>query len=391
MSYIDNVEENAFLNRLNWNILSCHDKALCVVAESLKKNASLFFILFKLWGRDYLRRHYDLGIGDREYYDFVGNLCGIHLERKYGKKNDFFKTIKILADTQQHCVLMINTKYQAGARLVGKKDHPHFMAYQGYDGDGFCFIDEDWSRQYWKTKEVDDVIYCCRKICPEELITMAGSVNACNIFADQDSYVPDGDYFLYYLLTKTNDTPCDLSVIKTDFIQQLTFLVENYWPLMNYARDQMDTFTANLSKYRNEMVLNVRKRLTEDERKEDELAMKEQITKARTDELFAIRTRFIYPCESEILGAYADFLYMLRRILLLRTTEFPAKEKVLKQIQILIDSFEYVKWQIARSVILGEADLTEEAWKRYVQLNKKSMTVYKTLIRETWEISEYNE
>ena len=391
MSYIDNVEENAFLNRLNWNVLSCHDKALCVAAESLKKNASLYFILFKLCGRDYLRRHYDLGIGDREYYDFVGNLCGIHLERKYGKKDEFLEVIKNLADLQQHCVLMINTKYQAGARLVGKKDHPHFMAYQGYDREGFCFIDEDWSRQYWKTKDVDDVIYCRRKIRPEELITMAGSVNACNIFAAQDSDVPSGDYFLYYLLTKTNDTPCELSEIKKDFIRQLSFLVKNYLPLMNYAREKMDTFTANLSEYRNEMVLNVRERLTEDERKEDELAMQEQIANARKDELFAIRTRFIYPCESEILGAYADFLYTLRRILLLRTTDFPAKEKVLKQIQILTDSFEYVKWQIARSVILGEADLAEEAWNRYVQLNKKSMTVYKTLIRETWEISEYNE
>lgn len=387
MSYINNISENIFLNQLNWNILSCHDKALCIIAESLKKNASLYFILFKIMGRNYLKRHHDLGIGDATYYEYVGNLCGLHLERKYGKKEDFIDELKKIADSQMQCVLMINTKYQKGARLEGKKDHPHFMAYQGYEKDNFYFIDEDWSKQYWKTKDVENVVYCQRKINTDDLVLMGTNIDTCNIFIDDD--VPAEKYFMYYQIIKTDDKPCELDKISNLFKEELAYLVEHNVELVNYTRRKMEVFSNNLADYRNKMVLNVRERLNEQEREEDEKAMQEQIVNARKDELFAIRTRFIYPCESEIIGAYSDFIYMIKRILILRTTSFAGKEKIIRQIQILIDSYEYVKLTIARSVILGQNDLVTEAWNRYIQLNKKSMAIYKALLREQWRIKSY--
>ena len=388
MTFIDNVSENLLLNQFNWNVLSCHDKALCVAAESIKKNAALFFILFKIAGRDFLRRHYDMGIGDAKYYSYIGEMCGLNLQRHYGHKEDFIDELKRLADSQEHCVLMINTKYQRGARLEGKKDHPHFMAYQGYDGDDFYFIDEDWTKQYWKTKDVDEVIYCQRKISKDELIMLGTNVDTCNIFGNED-IVPQDKYFMYYLLTKTNEQSCELDEIRELFKKELTYLVQHNIELMDYAKREMDMFSQKLTEYREKMVLNVRERLDEKEREEDEKAMKEQIAKARTDELFAVRTRFIYPCESEILGAYQDFLYMIKRMLTLCVSDFGTKDKITSQIQMVIGSFEYVKMAIARSVILGQNDLAKDAWSRYIQLNKKCMVIYKSLLREDWSFNNY--
>lgn len=384
MKYIENVRASHFLNNLNWDILSCHDKALCLMAESLKENSSLYFIMFKLMGRDYFRRYYDCGIGDRAYYDFIGAQCGIRMERCYGCAEEFLAHMKATADQGQHCVLMINTRYQKGARLEGKKDHPHFMAYQGYDEDGFYFIDEDWSRQYWRTKDVDEVIYCQRKIDAEELLRMSINVDTCNIFDKVDTGIPKGKYFMYYLLTRTNDAPCDLSDIKALFLEQLEYLVANNGSLMEYTGKKMACFKDNLGEYRNSMVLGVRKRLDAEEQKADELAMKEQIANARKDELFAIRTRFVYPCESEIIGGHYFFLCMLKRILILRISDFDGKSRLLDQIQILLDAYEYVKLQIARSVILGEVSFVERAWDRYTGINRKSLSIYKKLLRENW-------
>ena len=388
MTIVSNVAQSEFLNNLNWDVLSCHDKALCLMAESLKENASLYFIMFKIMGRDYMRRHYDLGIGDNAYYEFVGKLCGIRMERCYGKEDEFIAHMKEMADKNQRCVLMINTRYQQGARLEGKKDHPHFMGYQGYDEDYFYFIDEDWSKQYWKTKDVEEVIYCQRKIDKEELVRMAAQVRSCNIFESKDKGVPDGNYYMYYLLTKENDKPCTLSEIKGLFLEQLTYFIENCRGLLEYTERQISHFKNNLSEYRNEMVLGVRNRLDQEEREADEIAMKEQIANARKDELFAIRTRFIYPCESEIIGGYYFFLYMLKRILTLRCEDFAGKDKLLQQIKILLNDYEYVKLQIARSVILGETQLVDRAWERYLKISKKSVSIYKKLIREEWMIKE---
>lgn len=384
MKCIENVRASHFLNNLNWDILSCHDKALCLMAESLKENASLYFIMFKLMGRDYLRRHYDCGIGDQAYYDFIGRRCGIRMERRYGRAGDFLTHMKAAADQGQHCVLMINTRYQKGARLEGKKDHPHFVAYKGYDEEYFYFIDEDWSKQYWRTKDVDEVIYCQRKIDAEELRRMSVNVDTCNIFDRVDAEIPDGKYFMYYLLTKTNDDPCDLSGIKALFLEQLEYLIANNGALMDYTGEKMASFKENLEEYRNKMVLGVRQRLDEDERKADEIAMKEQIANARRDELFAIRTRFIYPCESEIIGGHYFFLCMLKRMLILRICDFNGKARLLEQIQMLLGAYEYVKLQIARSVILGEVGFVERAWDRYTGINKKSLSIYKKLLRESW-------
>ena len=35
MGLLTSVKENRFVNKLNWSVLSCHDKALAIAAESL--------------------------------------------------------------------------------------------------------------------------------------------------------------------------------------------------------------------------------------------------------------------------------------------------------------------------------------------------------------------
>lgn len=390
MAFIEGIKQQEFLNRLNWDVLSCHDKALCIMAESLKKNASLYFILFRLVGREYLHRQHDLCVGDSAYYQWIGQQCGISIVRKYESAANFQVWLKKAADQKKHCVLMINTKYQPGARLEGLKDHPHFMAYRGYDCDHFHFIDEDWSKEYWRTKDVEDIIYCDRAIDFDQLCVMSLYVKSCNIFTETDrDDIPEGNYFMYYELWKNNDAPLDLQSIKSEFCDQLSYLVENNMEQLTFAHSELNTFKRNLGQYREKMIVSVLNRLDNYEKQADRDAMNEQIICAKRDELFKIRTRFIYPCESEIIGAEYYFLYTIFRLLIVRSSDFRGKEKAREQIVILLKAFDYVKLNIARSIILGNEALVDKAWELYVSLNKKSLSVYKTLVREEWTIEEF--
>ena len=394
MGLLLNVKENKFVNRLNWSVLSCHDKALAIAAESLIENASLYFLLFKFAGRDNLISDRNMGIGSDGYYKYIEDESGLTFERCYINGSLLFNELKRLADTKATVVFLVNTKYQKGARLAGKKDHPHFMVYKGYSEQGYHFIDEDWSKEYWRIKSTDtDVCYVERIIGFDELEALACGISSCNVFPlDQSKKEKAGSpHFVYYKLVNSVCKPCRLDRIQARFIETFSQYLESEKEHYAYIISEMEKFKEKLGERRAETIKEVNSRLSFDEQEKDIEAMRAQEAAARKDQIFAIRSRFIYPYESELIGAHADFLQTISRLVELRTNLFCEKDVWLKGTKELLEQYEMIKLQISRGVILVDASIVDRAMELFENIYKKECAHYRLLFASEWRLEEYQE
>lgn len=390
MALIEAVREREFLNRLNWSVLSCHDKALAVAAEAIQENASLLFVLQKFAGRDNLLTDSNMGIGSDSYYAYIGRSCGIKFQRMYGKADRLLAQLQALADSGSVAVFMVNTKYQTGARMAGKKDHPHFMVYKGYDQEGYHFIDEDWSKEYWKIRDTEtDVHYVERALGFEELEALACGISSCNIFSSDADAQAFGEekYFAYYLVTGDGDNPLSLEQIGQSFRSSMRSYLDSRDAHLEYILKQMDHFRNQLVSRKEKMIAEVNSRLVPDEREKDRASMKEQEFRARQDAIFAVRNRFIYPCESELIGAHADFLYSIKRVMELRSSAFPGKEELLRSFGNLLQEYAKIKMLISRGVILADKQLVDDALVRFTDVFAAECLAYENLINYEWELT----
>lgn len=394
MGLLTSVKENRFVNKLNWSVLSCHDKALAIAAESLIPNASLYFLLFKFAGRNNLLSDRNMGIGNDSYYKYIENESGLVFERCYINGSLLFDELKHLADIKATVVFLVNTKYQKGARLEGKKDHPHFMVYKGYSEQGYHFIDEDWSKEYWRIKSTDtDVCYVERVIGFDELEALACGISSCNVFpVDQSKKEKAGSpHFIYYKLVNSACKPCHLDSIQERFIETLSQYLETREEHYAYIISEMEKFKQKLGERRAETIKEVNSRLSVDEQEKDTEAMRAQEAAARKDQIFAIRSRFIYPYESELIGAHADFLQTISRLVELRTNSFPEKEGWLIGAKGLLEQYEMIKLQISRGVILVDASIVDRAMELFENVYKKECAHYRSLLASEWRLEEYQE
>ena len=388
-----NIRENAFVNRLNWSVLSCHDKALAIASEALIPHATLYFILFKFAGRDNLRADSQMGIGKDSYYRYLMKESGLNFQRVYRKGDSLREELKILSDNNEVAVFLVNTKYQTGARLAGKKDHPHFMVYKGYSEEGYHFVDEDWSKEYWRTRDTDtDVCYIERVIPFEELEALTYGIKSCHIF-DSDSekeQFGNDNYFIYYRITCEN-TSCLLEDVQKKFEYNMREYLADKEGHYGFIIEQMDVFKEKLASRRAETIQEVNSRLPASELEADRQAMLQQEIAAKKDELFAIRNRFIYPYESELIGAHADFLYSIWRVIQLRSNSFENKAKWIQEVDLLWKQYGIIKMQISRGVILTDTALIDRAIELFQKAFEKECLLYQDLLDSSWQLEGYIE
>lgn len=388
-----NIRENAFINRLNWSVLSCHDKALAIAAEAIIPQSSLYFILFKFAGRENLRTDSHMGIGNDSYYHYISKESGLNFKRVYRKGDSLSEWLKVLSDRNEVAVFLVNTKYQSGARLAGKKDHSHFMLYKGYSEDGYHFIDEDWSKEYWRTRDTDtDVFYVERVIPFKDLELLALGITSCHIFesdVEKEQFGNDS-YFIYYHITCKN-TFCLLSDIQSKFEHHMHDYLAEKDEHFRFILSNMDIFKEKLASRRAETICEVNNRLPSSELEGDKEAMRQQEIAAKKDEIFAVRSRFIYPYESELIGAHADFLYSVLRIVQLRSNSFANKEKWIQNANLLWKQYGIIKMQISRGVILSDTTLIDRAIDLFHKTFEEECALYKCLLDSNWELEEYKE
>ena len=387
-----NIQENEFINKLNWTVLSCHDKVLSLASEALITNASLYFILYKFAGRDNLRADRCMGIGGDSYYKYIMEKSGLNFQRVY-KSGSLKEELKAISDRKEVAAFFVNTKYQKGARLAGKKDHPHFMLYKGYDDDGYHFIDEDWSKEYWKTRDTDtDVCYVERVIPYKELEALAFGISSCNIFKsdEEKKQMENKKYFIYYKVTDSKNNPCILENLQKSFENNMQEYLNNKNEHYSFILSQMEIFKEKLASRRAETIEEVNSRLSPAEQRADKKVMREQEVAARKDELFAVRSRFIYPYESELIGAHSDFLYSIMRVVQLRSNQFSSKEEWLSNVNLLLKRYGIIKMQISRGVILVDNTLIDRAIELFSGAFEEECKLYQGLLDSGWKLEEYN-
>ena len=388
------IKENKFINRLNWSVLSCHDKALAVAYEALIPNSSLHFILHKFAGRDNLRADRQMGIGKDSYYRYIMEESGLYFRRVYKKGDSLREELKRISNHNEVAVFLVNTKYQPGARLAGKKDHPHFMVYKGQEEDGYHFIDEDWSKEYWRTRDTDtDVCYVERVISFEDFETLALGITRCDIFASDDErrQLDNEPFFIYYCVSDQKNKPCILSELQKKFENNMHGYLAGKQNHLNFVISEMEVFKEKLQIRRTETIEEVNSRLSLSEREADRQAMKQQEIAARKDEIFAVRSRFIYPYESELLGAHADFLYSIMRLVQLRSNRFAGKEEWLCDAEALLKRHTIIKMQISRGLILTDSTLIDRAVELFYKAFDDECMLYQRLLRSNWKLEEYFE
>lgn len=167
--------ENDFskINRMDWNTLSCLDKALALAASLCHQNAFWNFVFRKYSESDCLTRCIPLDYADTKYYDKVGCYAGIEIQYRSVSRNSSYAVISESLKSGNLCVVIINNKFRPGSKHFEVKDHPHFVLIIEMH-DGICsIIDEPMEREFWKPENYKNgVEYSRQNIDYNSLLAM---------------------------------------------------------------------------------------------------------------------------------------------------------------------------------------------------------------------------
>lgn len=167
--------ENDFskINKMDWNTLSCLDKAFSLAASLYHPHAFWSFVFRKYSESDCLTRCIPLDYADTVYYDKVGRYAGIQIQYCSVSKSSSYAVISDALKSGELCVVIINNKYRPGSKHFGIKDHPHFVLITQMR-DGVCsIIDEPLQKEFWKPENYKNgVEYSRQSIEYDSLVSM---------------------------------------------------------------------------------------------------------------------------------------------------------------------------------------------------------------------------
>lgn len=167
--------ENDFskINKLDWNTLSCLDKAFALAASLCHQNAFWNFVFRKYSESDYLARCIPLDYADKTYYSNVGRYAGIEIRYHSVARELSYAAICDALNSGELCVVIINNKYRPGSKHFGAKDHPHFVLITKLDEDIFSVIDEPVEKEFWKPENYKNgVAYSKQSINANSMFSM---------------------------------------------------------------------------------------------------------------------------------------------------------------------------------------------------------------------------
>lgn len=378
-----NMTGKESVNIYDWKALSCHDRALAIVAENIYTNTSACFVLFKFMGRDYLKRTYQDAIGDDKYYEFVSTLAHIEILEVLDESDDMKKTLIEKIRNDEKIVLIANNMYDNESFSYQKEDHPHFLVLKGYDynSDSFLLIDEDYSKKYWLAQNSKyGVKYIDKRMDAEKLIKMCSHVKTFGRYKDINSEFK----FAYYKVAPRKE-PFKIESLYQLYREQLQFRVNNKNSLLSLYLDilynykekigtEIDTILRAASekiKYINGNGMTFGEILQQNKKNNVSLAMK-------------IPGWFVYPNESQVIGIhhhniYADYVYWSRV-----KNETEGGLFLIESLNKLLTHYNDMQVQVTYAILQRSKEDFEEVIKNFRKIYTKEIQLYEDIL------SKYN-
>lgn len=228
------------INTMDWNTLSCLDKALALAASLCHQNAFWNFILRKYSESDCLTRCVPLDYADTVYYDRIGRFAGIKIQHRPVSRNSSYAVISESLKSGNLCVIIINNKFRAGSKHFGIKDHPHFVLITKIHN-GICsIIDEPLEREFWKPENYKNgVEYSRQNVEYNSLLAMTQNIDR---FAQ----------CLGFQVNSTDDLYCFL-IEPIEFVtekNQIILILNNEIALMvDSAESHIDYINREITKF----------------------------------------------------------------------------------------------------------------------------------------------
>ena len=234
--------ENDFskINRMDWNTLSCLDKALALAASLCHQNAFWNFVFRKYSESDCLTRCIPLDYADTEYYDKVGFHAGIEIQRRSISRNLSYAAIRESLKSGNLCVVIINNKFRPGSKHFGVKDHPHFVLIIEMHN-GICsIIDEPLEREFWKPENYKNgVEYSRQNIDYNSLLAMTHNTDQ---FAQRLGFHVNNTENLYCFSIASIKLAPEKTQINTILSNEISLMVDSVNSHTDYINREITKF-----------------------------------------------------------------------------------------------------------------------------------------------------
>lgn len=373
-----NMSSQECINIYDWKGLSCHDRALAIVAENIYKGSSACFILFKMMGRDYLNRTYADSIGDNAYYKFLSKISHIDIIEVLERENNLEKILKQNVDENEKLVLIGNSKYENESSSYRKEDHPHFIVLNGYNRNNFITIDEDYSKKYWKAENSKNgVNYIEKEISVNKL------VNICSNIKNFDRYKSCNNNFnyAYYKLSPSNEKFCVKHMMKL-YYKQLEDVVRQKEEHRIFCLNILNNY---LKKIDTEMYSILYAASQKINYIDDSGATFQEILNQKNNSLISLVLKipgwFIYPNECQIIGIhhhniYANYIYWKHTALKSDSQMF-----ITRGLEALISSYDEIQKLVTYSILQKSEEVFISVIHKFERVYLNEIKLYEQFLK----------
>lgn len=352
-NYHTRKEMKKLIDRINWMGLSCHDRALALGCEELKKNSTLFFLLFKYSGRNYLLRNYYLDIGDDDYYRYLSEHMGIEIELKVKKRKYLQEVLTTPYSNDKRIVMVTNSINEVESKMYRIENHPHFILLHNYleDKQSMAILDEDYSKQYWKAKNSNNgVKYIEKEMLLSELMNRCSNVNCFSKFATNENICA------YYVLKKSNSRQYTIEQIIVYFYEQIKECITRIEDIKQVSINEFNKFIEHINIVKETIISDINKKI--------EMNAEFEITEVQDVILMykSFSSWFSYPYESKIVQAHHYFIYSV--YVALKQLE-KCSLTTEKKMQELLKRYNNLKMNITRAIFLKEEEICDWCAKEF--------------------------
>lgn len=359
------------INKLDWMGLSCQDRALALGCEEIKSNSSLYFMLFKYVGNDYLFRNYLVDISDDAYYKYICDMMGINIELKIEKSENLLEVITKERTDDERIVLVINCINDDRSRMYKKENHPHFVLLKSVCREKgiLNILDEDFSKEYWLAKNSKDGVNYIESEMPiSEMIKKCRDVNK---FSKMNT---NEDVCAYYVLKSVDNQKCIPEKILIMFYDQIKEYLKRANDINKYSLETFEHFCSQIDVVRDMIAEEIKSKVDVQTDKQAKLLDDGCFWPSEYSSWLA------YPYESKIAFAHQQFLYL--NAVVFKELNLNIGDAVNK-LNELLKGYGELKTQIAYAVLSKSHEECENCYKVFKKLLDLEEIYFKELKFET--------
>lgn len=225
------------INKVNWNGLSCFERALCLASLKYQKSSLFAFLLLKIQYRDLFSDETKYSISPDYYSHKILKFLNLDYEMVVIDDCQLFDSVKKDIDSGCSVILNTNTFNIKETKDYQRKNHPHYTLIDKiYDG-RVDIIDEDWTKDYWKkTNAQNGVVYLKKTYSFDEI------KEQCSNYDDDNNKVS------YLKVFTLNKEIVSIKQVLEEFIEGIKLILKSDY-YFNHPKHAIKEFYQNFADY----------------------------------------------------------------------------------------------------------------------------------------------